>query len=391
MTESAQPEPRPLIIVSRDPEELSLARSFLLGQQVAARTTILLPDNLFAAHRGALPASALQYATLEDILRAVEEHQPDLVCLFSGYLLPLDKLLSVGSLDTLLHRLRDRGCRLVTSDPFLGLLPRLTGAQIDTRMLALDQPRWRRWLGRLLVRLRGKVVDVPHLDDLTHLYPTSIPNLDDQVSRVAFFNPAGANGPGPGGPRSSRPRWLFALSGMDHRCQEAMLGPGAFTECLLGMLRYALEGERDPTLIAPAPIVQRLTKVLPPSVELLSSCPPAEFEQRVLDAEYVFSWNPFSALHVVRIANELPVFPFDRGYYSRTIKPFYAIARECYLGGWEPTYLDQRQLFSPYVLAHLAKAQKPVMRALRERWQLSPTPDRLVDQLLSAGIRSTST
>ena len=63
-------------------------------------------------------------------------------------------------------------------------------------------------------------------------------------------------------------------------------------------------------------------------------------------------------------------------------RPFYERARACHFGDWEPPYLDQRQIFSPYVLAHLAKLQKPAMRALRERWQSSPTPDELVDQLL---------
>jgi hypothetical protein len=396
MTERAQPEPRVMIVVSRDTEELSLAGSFLRGQHVAAGARILLPDNLYAAHREGLPAPALQYATLDNILRAVDEHQPDLVCLFSGYLLNVEKVLSFGSVETLLHRLRDRGCRMVTSDPLLGLLSRLTLAQVDAGMLALGEPGWKRWLNRVAVRLRGKVIDVPHLDDVTHLYPTSIPRRDDRVPRVAFFNPAsvggagesqaGGDGQGQGGSHTARPRWLFTLSAMELQCQEALLGPREFTEILLGMLRYAVAVERDPTLIAPPSIVHRLANALPSSVELLSFCPPVEFEMRLLDAEYLFSWNAFSVSHLARIANELAVFLFDRGYYSRTIKPFYAIARECHFGGWEPSYVDQRQLFSPYVLAHLAKPQKPVMRALRERWQLSPTPDQLVDQLMRAGI-----
>jgi hypothetical protein len=82
------------------------------------------------------------------------------------------------------------------------------------------------------------------------------------------------------------------------------------------------------------------------------------------------------------VAHGLPVFLFDRGHFARTITPFYDVARTWYFNGWEPPSVDQGQLFSPYVLAHLAKAQKAATQAIRQRWQSSPTPDALVNQLL---------
>jgi hypothetical protein len=287
----------------------------------------------------------------------------------------------------------------VTSDPFLGLASQVTVAQIDAQMLVPGESAWTRRLVGLALRLRGsgaKVFRLPSLDDVIHVYPTSIPEHDDGITRVSFFNPAilrAATVPdaqAPRDPRGGSPRWLFVLSDSDLHVQTVRVGLPEFLENLLGMLRHAAAEKKQAALIAPSAIVQRLRYAVPEGVELLSWRPLDEFERRVLDAEYVFYWNAFSFSQLARIANELPFFVFDQGHFARTLTPYYEIARACHLGGWQLKYLDQRQLFSPYVLAHLAKAQKPEMRALRERWLLSPSPDALVDRLLSESVKSES-
>ncbi|MBI4342468.1 MAG: hypothetical protein HY599_03765 [Candidatus Omnitrophica bacterium] len=403
--DETHPEPRSLIVLCRDPGEVGLARYFLREQAFAKGAVAVLPcdPSLFSAWR-LLPVPAFPYATGEDLLALVHSHEPDVVFFFSAYLFALEGLLSPKALDTLLGQLRDRGCRVVTSDPFLGMGPHLAVAQIDTRMLAPGEPWLKRWLLRLwfgLSRRRTKVLRAPSLEDVPHLYPHSIPDRDDHIPRMSFFNPtiirgavgapAVGDGRAQGDALDGRPRWLFVLSARDVHVQGMLVGLREFTERLLGMLRHALEADRHPTLIAPSWLIRRLANALPASAELLSSCPSVEFEQRMLDAEYVFSWNPFSFSLLARVANELPVFVIDRGFLARTVKPYYDLARACYLGGWEPTYLDQRQLFSPYVLAHLARGQKPMMRELRERWLSSPTPDAVVEQLLGTGAPSKST
>jgi len=89
---------RSLIIVSRDYGELALAVSLLRGQQLARATALLLPERLFRENQAALPVPALPYATLDDLLSAVNAHQPELVFLFSGYRLALEQVLPEASL-----------------------------------------------------------------------------------------------------------------------------------------------------------------------------------------------------------------------------------------------------------------------------------------------------
>ena len=395
MAASTRDEARSLFVVSRDEGELGFAMCFLRGQVFASRAAIMLPNNLYPGNRDSLPAPAFPYGSPDDVLKLVDTHKPDLVFLLSAYLLSVDNLSSPESLDTLLRQLQDRGCRVMTSDPFLGLAPQLTLGEIDSRMLAPGHSVWNRRLVRFSLGLksrRAKLLRLPSLEDVIHLYPTSIPHCDDRIARLSFFNPAmiraaldsGVVGDerDDGQAHDPRPHWLFLLSEADLHVQLVLSDVREFIECLLGMLRHAIAADRHATLIAPPLIVDLLATALRGSVELLPSCPLAELEQRILAAEYVFSWDAFSFPELLRYANELPVFLFDRGHFARTSKRFYEIARACHFGGWEPTYLDQRQLFSPYVLAHLAKLQKPAMRALRERWQASPTPDELVDQLL---------
>ena len=171
MTDTVTSEHRCLIVVSRDHAELSLALSFLRGQGIADRSVMLLPDNLFGDHADALPVPVALYASGEDILRVADQQRPHLVLLCSAYLLPHDGLLTVKPLHALLDGLRDRGCRLVTSDPFLGLASRLRLDQVDPVMVALDQPRLARWIIRLVMAVRGSregFVRMPGLEPGTH-------------------------------------------------------------------------------------------------------------------------------------------------------------------------------------------------------------------------------
>lgn len=384
---------RSLIVLSKDFGEIGVAMMLLRDQALAGGAHMLLPDSMFRINKDALPVPTTSYTTLDDILRVVDAHQPNIVFLLSGRLLAGDRLLSAEAVQTLLRRFRERGCCVVTSDPWLGMGPRVTIRDVDLRMHPEARSIFARWLLQLVQRLNPsrKVADVQGFENVIHLYSTSIPDSADETPRFAFFNPAiirelPANAStareGSHGPNLKRPRWLFLVSPMDVHVQSVLLGMETFTSGLLRLLRSALEANKDVTLIAPSSVVNRLGDILPESVEMLSSCPFPEFERRLLDAEYAFYWNAFSQSQQNRLANELPFFAFDRGHASRIVPAYYEIARSCHYGVGEPTFLDQTQRLDPHALHELAEKQRPVMRMLRERWQKSPTPDTLVHQLL---------
>jgi hypothetical protein len=205
---------------------------------------------------------------------------------------------------------------------------------------------------------------------------------EDKVQRVSFFNPAILVPPETS--RAPRTRWLYVLSSTDLEIQHRLWGVGGFTGLVLQTLRRTLAEGSAPTLIGPPAIVERLSRELPAATgaELFSFCPYADFVSRLLDAEYVFYWNVFSCSLLVRLANERPVFFFDRGHLSRTIEPFYEAALAHHFGRWQPAYLDPVRPVGRARLSLLAERQKAAMPAIRAHWEPSPAPARLLDQLL---------
>jgi hypothetical protein len=369
--------------------------AFVRGQDLSERTRLLLPKAPELLETPfPIPTSA--YAALDDIEAAVSAFAPDLVLLFSAYWMAPDRVASATALEAFVARLREQGRRVVTSDPFLGLAPRLTGGEVDARMLALNQPVLARWVIRLVIAVRGpraRVITLPRLEQVTHLYPTAAPPVADGTERVTFFNPTFArdasarvaDGGAEAEPDASRSgaRWVFVVSEPDVRSQSALVGVGEFLKNVVHMLQYAVEAGRCATLIAPASLLRQIGDVASTWGELLSFRSPADVESRLLEAEYAFFWDAGSLFQLSRLAAGLPVFHFDRGYLARAIRPYYDVARQCFFGGWEPKYVDPRQIFSPYVLEHLAVTQKESLAGVRQRWRSAPTPDELVTWLAS--------
>lgn len=401
-THPQDPKPRLLFIVSKDYGELCWAMSFLQGQEFADRTTLMLPQQMYAGNEGSLSIKASPYSTVEDIFEAVDTDKPSVVLLLSGYLLSNDELIPRAALKSLVSHLQEKVSVVATSDPFNGLSSHLTETDIDTDMVMLGKNLIERTILRIVFRFRpiDRFIRNPTLENLTHLYATFTPPADDQAAgrRLSFFNPNILNLPtgtsGAAGSTAvaatSEKRWLFVLSSTDLEIQNAILGKPAFSRSVIRMLAQALESGRKPTMLAPAKIIDILAAEFPPStgVELLLFCPYTEFVSRLLDAEYVFYWNVFSCSLLLRMANELPIFFFDRGHLSRTIIPFYDFALRTHFGEWTPTFLDQEGPLETSTLADLAAQQKPALRAVREYWQSSPTPDQVINQMLeNAGHR----
>lgn len=381
---------RSLIVVSKDYGEFGLAMSFLRKQQLAQRTRMALPEALHAQNAPLIPVPSTAYATGADLLALAEEHEPDVVLFFSGYLLGHDGLLDGAALQSLVDGLRARGCRLATSDPFLGMAPRLTLSEMNPGMLLSGMPAPRRWLHRAFLRLlkpRKQVVRVESIECATHLYPTSVPKVgpDDGIARMSFFNPALIREGEPStAAADAKPRWLFVLSKTDLNCQRRIMGLPAFAKLVARLLQRSLECGMRPTLLGPPAIVEVLREGLEEEIELSSFLPFDEFEERILDAQYVFYWNAFSFSMIPRIANARPVFLFDSGHLTRTIKPFYRQALATHFGGWAAQQLDPSEAPNPELLALLAQRDELGLSLIGKRWKMSPSPDEVLARIMSS-------
>src|SRR5579871_2291201 len=115
MVEKHARRARLLFVLSEDFGELANALYLVRGQELDP--LLLLPGRLFALHQGRLDVRTRAYSTAGDVLAAADQAKPDLVFLFCGYLYVSDGILAVEGLESLVHELCARGCRLATSDP----------------------------------------------------------------------------------------------------------------------------------------------------------------------------------------------------------------------------------------------------------------------------------
>jgi hypothetical protein len=123
MSPGAPCRPRLLFILSDDYGELASALYFLQGQDWAA--TLVVPRRLYDLNAGGLTPRARPYSGAGEVLGALDAEESDVVFLFSAYLYAVNGLFDRPALAGLLGAARRRGCAVVTSDPFLGVMARL--------------------------------------------------------------------------------------------------------------------------------------------------------------------------------------------------------------------------------------------------------------------------
>jgi hypothetical protein len=367
-------------VLSNDYGELSNALYFVKGGPF--RPSLLMPDRLFAANREGLPVPAQRYGTRQDVIEAAAGEQPGLVFLFSGYLYAINNIFDEDGVEALVRSLRDAGHRLVTSDPFLGVLSRLGASTFSDR-----HPR-KAWLTAHFARLARIFADVPHL----YLAPLDGPG---PARPLAFFNAhvldQGGAAPDRAGRLAARlpidpqrKRWLFVLSMEDYGGQVALHGRAAFDELLAQRLRQAAAAGRQPVLVAPQVCMESLRGrgSLPAGALLLPFCGHALFMDLLFDAEYVFYWNVFSNSIPARVVNRRPVFFFDSGHMARSIPPLFEAGMRCYYAGAELPSLDPRAPLAAAALAALAARQEGAFEPAREAFRRSPGPEAVVDGLM---------
>lgn len=391
MTDAASNSTRLLFVIDHDFGALGVVMYMLHRQPLAARALILLPRRAYELHGRGLGVACRSYESLGDILAAVEAHAPHVVCLYSGYLLAAQRLLSVGELGELVHTLGVRGCRLATSDPYIGTFRRLPEADLPAPRGAL---RHFGPLAKLLQKtaMRRHVRRVEEiLEGATHIYPVEV-DLPGAGStpRATFFNPlyirsegelrannAAVSALSPG--RTDAPRWLFVIAQFDLEFQEARYGAQRFGDMVAQRMREALEQGRHPTFVGPAAITQALSRRFAgePGVTILATCSFDEFERRLLDAQAAFYWQVFSTSGFLRLWNGLPVFFFDLGHNSRLLAPMHTNGLESHFMGNPPIQLE---IDKPFDVAGLGTHEdhfRKAARDSRERLARLPRPEEM--------------
>ncbi len=391
----ATPRARSLFVIDHDFGALGTVMYLLHRQPLSAQTTILLPRRAYELNKVRLPMASRPYQSLQDILDVVEIESPDVVFLFSGYLIAAQGLLTLRDLRRLIGALRRRGCRVATSDPYLG-----THSQIVDAEIAVHGPvaRLARFYDRQKVKRHVRsLADI--LEDVTHIYPVPIDQPQaGGAKRVCFFNPLYIRGAEElrantatvsrlSDPAKRGQRWLFVLAQFDLEFQEETYGRRAFVERVAGKMREALDNGRQPMFIGPAAITEDLSRRFPPGsgVSFLPTCSFEEFQERLLDAEIVFYWQIFSTSAFFRLWNGLPVFFFDQGHNARVLKPLREAGLKHYYLAGPPVYLDIDKPLDAAELARLGAGFSQSAHDVRKRLASLPNPSEMVSAIIEAG------
>ena len=411
MTNSSSTNARSLFVIDKDYGALGLAMYLLFRQSLAKRSTILLPQHTYELHKDQLSVSNKPYQSLKEILNVVDAERPDIVFLVSGYSYAYQNLLTIHDLRKLSQILRQRGCKLVTSDPYLGTFRQISdaparigkGQQTLKRRLSVF-PGLYAIIAKAIRHVQKRRLNIfvhgvtECLKDISHFCPVPIDLLPSgDVNYVTFYNPLtilsedelraiSAGVSAFQDVSAHRPRWLFVLARFDLEFQEKKYGKQCFIELVASKLRQCLDSGKHPTFIGPAAFVDSLSDHFSDDsgVTLLATCPFEEFQQRLMDAEIVFYWQIFSTSTFLRLMNGLPVFFFDRGHTARFFPPMHAAGLKSYYLAGSPNFLDIEQPLDAGVLAEFAAQFRTLAVESRQRLAKMPAPSEMVDSILAA-------
>jgi hypothetical protein len=346
----------------------------------------LLPDRLFAKNSDALPGKTHRYASMEDILRVVDAEEPEVVFICSGYLFSIHQILSLDDLERLAIALRDRGCPIVTTDPFLGVFSRrdprtLVSIDIPEESSFLDLEEVRRVKEVQDERLRTEFSRSEQLlRNAPHLYPAFcyVPPHEATATdarNLSFFNSAllclelesmGEESGNSGG----RPHWVFLLSQTDYEAQDMFVGP-SFADIVTRKLVETLAAGRHPILIAPDKFVHSVISRMPTvdGVDILTFCP----------------FNRLSHSILIRLFNKRPVILFDKGHLVRNVPAIYDRVVQWYYQGWEPKFRDHQAPLTLETVSAWARDYQLAADRICDGFRRASTPQQLIETLVTVG------
>jgi hypothetical protein len=376
---------RLLVIVSCDFGELGSALYFLHGLPSKTRPVLLLPAalNQHEVTEGVCDEHA--YNSLADIAGIIEKTAPDTVILFSGYLLNIGKRFSLINAWALLRLLRRRGCRVITSDPFLGLARRASSLQFDEVISSSwHYGRINAWLMARLLALRIYIL-YRQLRHLPHIYPAPIKPDRAREAGMSYFSAASCTAQLPlndTGKPGSQPIWLYVMSRVDYAIQTQRLG-NTFPLWLADRIREALCQGKRVAVVGPVELarVLRLQLAQSDDLELLSETSYRSYMNLIEQAEYAFFWNYFSFSIIHRVIRCQPVFYFDAGHMSSILPALNQIGIDSFYDGWKPPLLSMDKTLDIAQLAEAAADCEQHFEYLTARLSQGDSPSTLLQKL----------
>jgi hypothetical protein len=354
------------------------------------RTAFAMREPWYSLNRESLPGPSYRAENLAGLLAAIDQENPDLVCLFSAYLYPDDGIVGFDDLDRLVKYLNGRGTKTITSDPFLGLISRLPPFDIKSpvgQIVGLPM----RLIGEALFGsqfsyfVRARYI----LKDLPHLY---VVDPDEQgVKALSFYNPnirsyaSDSAAARQALSLPAEPYWLFVLGASDYYPQIKQVGADYFHALLTRKLLDAMQEGRRAALIAPSLCIAALRRDASlKECFFVDNCDYDRFMAILLGAEYAFYWNIFSASTLARLLNRLPTFFLAVGHIGDENRQMLEKGMNCYYRGGRLTHLHPADRLTAALLSGLARAQEEqLFEPLYNNVRHLPTPEMLVRNVLA--------
>lgn len=372
-----KPDRNIVAILSADYGELFNAMYFVMGMPF--KSTICATSRLYSTNQNRLPYNLCTYSSFDDLREIVEQLNPDLVLLFSGYLYKLNSLLSAEQTVDFLNYLRDRDIPYVTSDPSLGLIGNLADKPQN-----LTYERFRLQFEWLL----------PHLD-IPHLYLSSV-GIDCRSDSHSYFNPQLVFDDAEKNAIENRlrkskilrnlPIWLFIMQPEDEVIQRNRYGEKTWNELLVARVAETIMAGKHAVVLAPERCLSTFAKhfIDDEAVLLLPGCHYTLFMQLLISAEYVFYWNRYSASILGRAINDGSLFCFDDGHLPLVLPDLKPIAeRHFYVGSDFPNEDFTKRLDAKALAEKAATHALSLFEPLLANFSQSPTPAELTETLIA--------
>jgi hypothetical protein len=375
-------------IASRDFGEFAGALYFLRGINPATPPILLTPRGSFEDQDLGPGVNWHTYTSLAELQLMISASQPDVVLLFSGYLLNIGGHLSVLRSLLLLRFLRRRRIPIMTSDPFIGLQIRpsslhfthVVRSNLRIRVKAIA------WLIAQLIAWRTYVIHRA-LRREAHLY---LAPLDSRFVRpghrmLHYYNPRPQNPLSRSAAGSSHPDfWLFVMSQIDFAMQFEKLGPRLAT-AIADRISDARGFGKSVVLIGPAPLLAMLKSHLVEDEHLIleERLPYGTYIERLVEAEYAFFWNYYSYTLIHRVIANRPIFFFDPGHMIAILPALDQAGIASFYRGWRPPLVNLEENFDPALLRMLEEETCISLAKMRDVLMMGADPAELLASVVT--------